>query len=109
MFILIGGAATLAVLPVWNSAFAAGNTAIPPVGRSLAEDILNRDCVVTVDTRGEPKEQYPGSSNKIPGFVAPDTVEGTLIHLDLEWLVLLDGDEENWVPRNKVLLLRVSR
>ena len=50
-----------------------------------------------------------GQANKVSGFVAPDTAEGILIQLDSDWLVLRDGSEENWIPKSKVLMIRVRR
>ena len=77
----------------------------------LADDgyPLNRDCTVTVDSRSEPKPKFAGEGNKIIGFVAPETAEGTLIRLDHDWLVLRDGTEDNWIPKGKVLIIRVTR
>ncbi len=108
-----GGAAMLFMLPLWTDGVRAGGIA-PPVPQSaplLAEvDYpLNRDCTVTVDSRSEPKLQFAGQGKKITGFAAPDTAEGILIRLDNDWLVLRDGSEENWIPKEKVLMIRVTR
>ncbi len=35
--------------------------------------------------------------------------EGTLVRVDADWVVLKDGNFENWIPRDKVLLIRVAR
>jgi hypothetical protein len=32
-----------------------------------------------------------------------------VIRLDSDWRVLRDGSEENWIPKSKVLMIRVSR
>jgi hypothetical protein len=109
---IVGGAVMLAMIPVWTSAITAvpqGGAAAPVPGELLAGSALNRACVVTVDTRGAPKPEFAGEGNLISGFSAPDTVEGILIGMDTEWLVLREDDEENWIPRNKILLLRVGR
>ena len=110
--ILAGGAVLLAMLPMWTPGLVAGPSASTPAGipgHSLPESPLNRNCVVTVDPRAEAKREVVGLGNKISGFAAPDTAEGVLVHLDSEWLVLRDGSYESWIPRNKVLMLRVSR
>lgn len=109
---LVGGAVMLAMVPVWTSGITAGpqhgSVALMP-GGLLAGSALNRACVVTVDTRGAPKPEFAGPGNMISGFSAPDTAEGILIDVDSEWLVLRDDGEENWIPRNKILMLRVRR
>lgn len=110
--IVCGAVAMLAMLPVLTSGLPAGVQVndLPRVqGESMVESPLNRSCVVTVDPRAESKREVVGQGNKISGFAAPDTAEGILVQMDSEWLVLRDGSYENWIPRNKVLLIRVSR
>jgi hypothetical protein len=81
----------------------------PGLPESRIEYPLNRSCVVTVDPRATSKPVIAGVANKVSGFVAPDTAEGILTHMDPDWLVLRDGSEENWIPRAKVLMIRVNR
>jgi hypothetical protein len=110
--LICGAVATLAMLPLWTSGVSAGVHAAalsPGPGESRVECPLNRICVVTVDPRAQSKREIVGDANKISGFAAPDTTEGVLVRLDAEWVVLRDGSYENWIPRNKVLLIRVSR
>lgn len=111
--LLFGGSATLAALFFWTPAVSKGinNTDFPPGPREEArlDYPLNRDCVVTVDPRASSKPVIAGEANKVSGFVAPDTAEGILIHMDSDWLVLRDGSEENWIPQSKVLMIRVRR
>jgi hypothetical protein len=110
--LLAGGSAILATLPFWAPAVSTGTNAaeFPPGPQELrVEYPLNRSCVVTVDPRATSKPEIAGQANKVSGFVAPDTAEGILIHLDSDWLVLRDGSEENWIPKSKVLMIRVSR
>ena len=66
---------------------------------------LNRNCVVTVDPLSSSKPVIAGDANIVTGFVAPDTVEGTLIRFDDEWLVLRAGRNENWIPKSKVIMI----
>lgn len=68
---------------------------------------FQRRCVVTIDPLASSKVEIAGKSNIVTGFSAPDTVEGILIRLDAEWLVLRDGCEENWIPRSKLLMIHV--
>lgn len=81
----------------------------PGPQESRIEYPINRECVVTVDPRASSKPVIAGEANKVTGFVAPDTAEGILMHMDSEWLVLRDGSEENWIPRAKVLMIRARR
>jgi hypothetical protein len=108
----VGGAALLIMLPLWIDGVRAGGVSSEARAIPLVSEVgypLNRDCTVTVDSRSESKQQFAGKEKKISGFVAPDTAEGVLIRLDDDWLVLLDGSEENWIPKEKVLMIRVTR
>ena len=58
-----------------------------------------------MDPLSSSKPVIAGKANIVTGFTAPDTVEGILVRCDAEWLVLRDGRNENWVPRNKVIML----
>ncbi|HEY8962341.1 MAG TPA: hypothetical protein VIM57_09060 [Luteolibacter sp.] len=85
----------------------AQNANLPEKLPAPAEAPLNCRCVVTVDPQyraTESQEQSPKA-----GFTGPNILEGILIRLDREWLVLKDGSFESWVPREKVLTIRVSR
>ena len=70
---------------------------------------LGQPCIVTLDPRAERVVKPPGDALKKTGLTGDCTVEGTLILVDDEWLVLKDGTYENWIPRDKVLFMRVSR
>lgn len=110
--LIFGGSAMVATLLFWTPAVSKGiNNTDLPLGPQEAriEHPLNRDCVVTVDPRASSKPVIAGEANKVSGFVAPDTAEGILIHMDSDWLVLRDGSEENWIPQAKVLMIRVRR
>lgn len=105
--ILLGGTILLIMSSAWIPGVLAGARS-PVTLTSNAPPLeypLNRDCVVTVDPLSSPKPVIAGKANKVTGFVAPDTVEGALIRLDADWLVLRDGCNENWIPRNKVILI----
>ncbi|MGJ8635197.1 MAG: hypothetical protein ACSHX7_14875 [Luteolibacter sp.] len=80
---------------------------VPGYTTVSSEYPLGRDCVVTVDPEGASKQVYAGDANVITGFIAPDTVRGILVSIDNQWMVLKEGKNENWIPRHKVILLRV--
>ncbi len=66
-------------------------------------------CIVTLDPRAERAVKPAAEALKKSSLTGDDTVEGTLVRLDEEWLVLKDGSYENWIPRDKVLFMRASR
>lgn len=68
------------------------------------------ECVITLDRNTLNLDQTnaappPGTS----GFYSDWTARGELIYLNDEWCVLRDGTYENWIPRNKILMIRASR
>ncbi len=108
--ILLGGAVLLIMYSTWVSGVTVGVRTPANLLNSGTRSIdypLNRSCVVTVDSRSSSKPVIAGMANKVTGFVAPDTAEGTLVRLDAEWLVLRDGCNENWIPKDKVMMIHV--
>lgn len=85
------------------------STGPSPSVTPLVDYPLNTICTVTVDSRSTEKPVIAGNTNKVTGFVAPDTAEGVLIRLDSEWLVLRDGSYESWIPTHKVIMIHASR
>jgi len=66
------------------------------------------DCVVTVEMQA----WQNGAATKpdpISGFHPDYTLRGKIIHWGDDWVVLKDGTYENWISRDKVLSVRVSR
>ena len=100
----------LVIYTLWNPEVLAGmRPQTPPVPGARAIDYpLGQRCVVTVDPLAASKPPIAGTANKVTGFVATDTAEGTLIRIDSEWLVLRDGSNENWIPRSKIIMIHVS-
>jgi hypothetical protein len=82
------------------------SAALTPVANTNGYPLFH-ECVVTVDPLAVSKTVTAGDSNIVTGFDAPDTVRGKLIRLDAEWLVLRDGCNENWIARNKVLMIHI--
>jgi hypothetical protein len=109
---LIGAAAALLLLAAWTPEVLAtvrstDSTTVAPDAR--VEYPMDHLCVVTVDPRAVSQSEIAGRANKVTGFVAPDTVEGTLVRLDADWLVLREGRHDNWIPKDKVLMIHVIR
>ena len=106
--IFLGAAISLLMCSTWISdVFADARTPghISTPAASPLDFPRHKNCVVTVDTRSSPKPVIAGEANIVTGFDAPDAVEGILIRIDSDWLVLRDGCDENWIPRNKVLMI----
>ena len=95
----------LAVFPCISSVLADARSASIPSSATPLGYPLKHECVVTVDSLAVVKPAVAGGANIVTGFVAPDTVRGTLVRIDAEWLVLQDGCNENWIPRAKVMMI----
>lgn len=67
------------------------------------------ECILTLDPIAERTIQNSSSQATPSGFQADGTLRGQLIYISDEWCVLKDGSYENWVPRAKVLAMRVSK
>jgi uncharacterized membrane protein len=85
---------------------AVARAAVAPAAGALP---LGLRCIVTLDPRATDDSVPAHEAMKKTGRTAEDTVEGTLVAMGGEWLVLKDGTYENWIPRDKVLFMRVSR
>ena len=108
--ILLGAAVALVLYSSWISGVLAGvrSPGNPQIsGFSQTEYPLNRHCMVSVDPRSTAIPVVAGTANKVTGFVAPDIAEGVLIRLDADWLVLRDGCNENWIPKEKIIMIHV--
>lgn len=66
------------------------------------------ECILTLDPIAERTIQTSSQASQ-SGYQADGTVRGQLIYMSDEWCVLKDGTFENWVPRDKVLSMRVSK
>lgn len=97
-----------ALVTIASPALAPAQSAnLPEKVPAPAETPINCRCVVTVDPQyrtTESQEQSPKA-----GFTGPNLLEGVIIRMDQEWLVLKEGSFENWIPRDKILTIRVSR
>jgi hypothetical protein len=66
-------------------------------------------CVVTLDPRADKASVLGTEATKKTGMSPERAVEGVLVSIDAEWLIVKDGTYESWIPRDKVLFLRASR
>lgn len=79
-----------------------------PEGDSGTKYPYGKECVVTVDPQNWPAVAA-ATPGKAGGFQQDWTVRGQLILLNDQWCVLKDGTFENWIPREKVLVIRASK
>jgi hypothetical protein len=100
--------AALATFTVWNGT-ASGQSNSGAEGRVSSDPPLNLKYIITLDARSNSRSTMPEEMQVLSGFVRQDTVRGTLIQSNAQWLVLKDGDAENWVPRDKALMVRLQR
>ncbi len=102
---LLAGVAAIAVtVSFWSPAAQAQQ----PVAEGVKSPV-GQPCVVTLDPLAERVLGPVKESLEKTGLTPEGTVEGTLVFMDREWLVLKDGTYESWIPRDKVLLIRASR
>jgi len=66
------------------------------------------ECILTLDPIAERTIQTTSQASQ-SGYQADGTIRGQLIYMSDEWCVLKDGTFENWIPRGKVLSMRVSK
>lgn len=102
---MAGAALIGAAVSFSSSTVNAQQAAAPAAG---AHPVGHR-CVVTLDPTAARESRHDGETMKKTGLTPEVTVEGTLVSIDNDWLILKDGTYENWIPRDKVLFMRVSR
>lgn len=71
--------------------------------------LIGIEVAVTVDPIDSKSAVYAGEANIITGFIAPNTIRGTIIRMNPQWIVLEEGKSENWIPRHKVLMIHTCR
>jgi len=100
---LIGVLGTVFLISRPAEAQPAPQTKVAPV-----ESPVGLECVVSVDMQSwrERPELPPGQPS---GFYPDYTLRGKIVELGPEWVVLKDGNSENWISREKILSIRVAR
>jgi hypothetical protein len=69
---------------------------------------LGKKCVVSIIAVSATKPVVSGTANVVTGFAAPSIVQGVLIRMDSQWVVLREASEDHWIPLNKVIMVNVS-
>jgi hypothetical protein len=103
---LLAGAAVIAAAVSFPGSTVNAQQAVAPAAGAIPVGLR---CIVTLDPRATGNSTPGLSVQEKTGLTAEDTVEGTLVSTGGDWLVLKDGTYENWIPRDKVLFMRVSR
>ncbi len=70
---------------------------------------VDLECVVTIENQAwmrNPTTQAPGPTS---GFRPDFTIQGKLIEVGPEWIVIKEGTYENWISRDKIVNIRASR
>jgi hypothetical protein len=108
--IITGILVSILITPFASNAFANLKPQVkaPELRMPKIEYPIGENCVVTVDSFAGSRPVSSVQANANPGFVGTDIVKGVLTRVDDSWMVLKEGTYENWIPRNKVLLLRIS-
>lgn len=106
---LFAGIAAVVSFTVWTDD-AKAQVAKPAAPSAPAIELpVGLRCVVTLDPQASDKMTTTNELLRSSGFTDLNTTEGVLVRMDHEWVVLRDGNYDNWIPRGKVLLLRASR
>ncbi|HEX7260199.1 MAG TPA: hypothetical protein VF258_00130 [Luteolibacter sp.] len=101
--VILAAAATFALI---DRPLAAPDTASAKPELALPLDL---ECVVTIENQAWMANLPTQSPGPASGFRADFTVQGKLIQINPDWVVIKDGTYENWISRDKVLNIRASR
>ncbi len=104
--ILLGGSVAVLLACVFLPRIAEGQA--PPPHKAPVEAPIGMDCVITVETQAWMNTTV-SKPDPISGFYPDYTMRGKAIYWGSDWVVLKDGTYENWISRDKVLSVRVSR
>ncbi|MCW1884650.1 hypothetical protein OKA04_07900 [Luteolibacter flavescens] len=105
--IVAGVAIVAAGVPFFSESSQAQQPAGTPAGKAVTNPVGSR-CVVTLDPN-YPSSRRSGGASSDNFEVTDNKVQGDLSSISSEWIVLKEGNYENWIPRDKVLSMRVSR
>ena len=103
--LLAGAAVIAAAMSFWSPVARAQQ----PVAKEDAKSALGQPCVITLNPEGRDILTPVNEPLRKTGLRPEGTVEGTLLEINDQWVILKDGSYENWIPTDKVLLIRVSR
>jgi predicted GNAT superfamily acetyltransferase len=70
---------------------------------------LDLECVVTIENEAWMANLSSRSPGPASGFLEDFTIQGKLLHVSPDWVVIGEGNYENWISRDRVVNIRVSR
>ena len=104
---LAGVAGVAATVPFFTQSSQAQQPAGNPADKVLSHPVGAR-CVVTLDP-ADPAKKRSGGQNSDTYEVLENKVRGEFLGITGEWLVIKEGNSENWIPQDKVLSMSVAR
>ena len=69
---------------------------------------LNLQCVVTIENEAWMANVSSRSPGPTSGFLPDFTIQGKLLVVGPDWVVIGDGTYENWISRDKIVSIRAS-
>jgi hypothetical protein len=87
--------------------FAVMEKAVSPKPEILVP--LNLECVVTIENQAWMETLYPHAPGPPSGFLPDYTIQGKLLRLGPDWVVIGEGSYENWISRDRIINIRASR
>lgn len=106
---LLAGVVAIAAAVVLSFPSVQAQQAVAPAAGASPAGPVGLRCEVTLDPRAYGDAKPAVEAMKKTGLTPEGTVEGVLVSMDDQWLILKDGTYENWIHRDKVLFMRVSR
>lgn len=70
---------------------------------------LNTECVVSIGNEAWMENARSHAPGPASGFLPDFTIQGKLLVVSPEWIVIGEGSYENWISRDRVVNIRASR
>jgi len=70
---------------------------------------LNHECVVTIEDEAWTGNVRPLAPGPASGILPDFTIQGKLLEVSPEWIVIGEGSYENWISRDRIVNIRVSQ
>ncbi|WP_411825613.1 hypothetical protein [Luteolibacter sp. AS25] len=100
-------AATLFMIPPFAGDVSA-QTAVVEKDSAESEYPIGKNCIITLDPQDSSVIDLKNDGSVDRGFVAPLTVRGIITRDHGAWLIISEGRYENWVPKSKILMMRIG-
>lgn len=87
--------------------FAGMEKTLPPQPDVLIP--LNLECIVTIENQVWMENSASRAPGPPSGFLPDFTIQGKLLRVSPDWIVIGEGTYENWISRDKIINIRASR